>query len=76
MLQSFGKDSNINEVFKFWLGIGLFMVVLFTVIFFLKTDDYSRLFNIIGFGISMLVWYNFFRGIYQTWKTSRSQNHG
>lgn len=57
MKQSYGKGSNIDDWYKFWIGLGIFFAIAFSYVLYINNFDTI---SIIGScGISVMWVYTF-----------------
>ena len=60
MSQSYGKGSNIDEWYQFWIGLGIFFIVAFSYVLYINNFD---IISIIGSSAMSVMWFYTFRKI-------------
>ena len=69
MSQSYGKGSNIDDMYKFWIGLGVFFVVAFSYLLYTRFDTI----NIIGSSVMGVIWFYFFRRLHKARNNSSAR---
>ena len=67
-MSEYTRESNIDDIFKFWIAIGVIFTGLFTYVYF-STNDYTiQLINVLMSIIVMIFWGLKFKKLYSVWK--------